>query len=302
MNTTPIEVPDACDVGRSPWLSLVMATVGRSDEPVVFVESLLLNEFADVELIIVDQNPDDRLSAAVEAATAGGLAVTWLRFGERNLSAARNAGVAIARGAVVGFPDDDCWYEPDVVAKVRTVLDGEPDIGVLVGMWVEQAGDATTDRYLLSGNDWRRFRGGHASSISLFWRKRILEELGCFDRRLGVGGWYGGGEETDVIMAGLARGVRMTYDPVVRVHHPFGVNPAQALPVSVVCRNARRRGRGTGALYAKHRLSAFVVVRGLVAPIVKSLLSFAPPTEVMKSACVCIGRLEGMVRWTLREK
>ncbi len=279
-----------------------MATVGRAHEPTVFVESLLRNRFAGVELIIVDQNLDDRLAVAVEAAKAGGLAVNWLRFGERNLSAARNAGIAIARGNVVGFPDDDCWYEPDVVAKVSEVLDSDPGLGVLVGMWVEQAGGTATERYVLSANAWRQFRGGHASSISLFWRKSIIVELGGFDRRLGVGGWYGGGEETDAIISGLVKGVRMEYNPTVRVHHPFGVTTAKPLPIGVVCRNARRRGRGTGALYAKHRLSPLVIGRGLLAPLLKSILGFARPIDVIKNAFVCMGRLEGMIRWTLKER
>lgn len=45
-----------------PRFSLIVATIGRTAEFSVLLESLAGQETRDFELIVVDQNPDDRLS------------------------------------------------------------------------------------------------------------------------------------------------------------------------------------------------------------------------------------------------
>ena len=99
-------------------ISLVMATVGRVNEVAAFITRLEMQSSRAFELIIVDQNHDDRLVEIVKRAQAIGLDVRHLRFETRSLSAARNHGLSICRYPITGIPDDDCWYESDVIAKV----------------------------------------------------------------------------------------------------------------------------------------------------------------------------------------
>ena len=42
--------------------SLIMATLGRTDEPRRFLDSLESQTFRDFELILADQNDDDRIA------------------------------------------------------------------------------------------------------------------------------------------------------------------------------------------------------------------------------------------------
>lgn len=280
-------------------LTLVLATVGRVDEIGRLLQSLIAQTSSAFELVVVDQNSDDRLAPVLQAACGAGLAVTHLRQRPPNLSAARNLGLAHARGDVIAFPDDDCWYEPGVVAAVLAAFMHEPEWHGVVAEWVEQtqAHCGQPRDALLSHARWRRFRDGDASSISLFLRTDLLRQVGGFDARLGVGQWFGAGEEIDLILTLLSTGATLARCPAARVHHRYA--PVGHLRPDVNGRAVLRRARGTGALYAKHRLGWAVFVRGLLAPPVKALWPWQGLPGLRLALATSAGRLQGAVAWML---
>ena len=275
-------------------LSLVMATVHRADVVRRLIDSLVAQSDRSFELIVVDQNADRRLDPIIATARGMGVEVVHDRFVERNLSAARNRGLELARGSVSGFPDDDCWYGPRVVQGVSAFLHAHGEYDGVVARWHEQdpTGRAEHD---LSLDDWRRFRAAPASSISLFLRQAALAALGGFDARFGVSRYFGAGEETDLLLRALAAGRRIRYVPTIVVHHAFAGSPSG--PLAQACQRTRSRERGVGALYAKHKLPASVVVRGIVAPLVKPLLPPRSMRGIVNGLCTALGRIEGLVKW-----
>lgn len=281
-------------------LSLVLATVGRADDVGRLVTSLARQTLGDFELLVIDQNTDDRLQPYVLQAQRAGLAVQHLRMQPPNLSAARNLGIDKAQGDVIGFPDDDCWYEPGVVEAVKAAFLAHPDWQGMVAHWVEQSaaeGGAPPDT-LLSSAQWRRFRGGNASSITLFLRADLLRRLGGFDTRLGVGQWFGAGEETDLVLAALAAGANIGRCSSARVHHRFA--PAEQALAATPWRAMLRRARGTGALYTKHRLPLAVVLRGFAAPVLKGLWPWRGRHALAVALATSVGRLQGAWAWRFR--
>jgi glycosyltransferase involved in cell wall biosynthesis len=280
--------------------SLILATLGRTDDVDRAIRSLAAQTDRRFELIVVDQNPDDRLAPYVSAGAHAGLDIVHLRLDRSSLSGARNLGLGRASGDVVAFPDDDCWYEPDTIRAALSAFTSVPSIDGLIGHWVEQAaaGNGAPPLEALSTDAWRRFRGGSASSITLFLKRDLFSRLGGFDERFGVGCWYGAAEETDFILRALTAGAKLVSSPDIRVHHRFSKQPTGRLLES--CRKARQRARGTGGLYAKHRLEIWVVLRGLLAPIFVPLLK-ADFRRALYGLFVSVGRMEGMIRWHLRE-
>ncbi|MDP2881242.1 MAG: glycosyltransferase family A protein [Azonexus sp.] len=280
--------------------SLILATLGRTDDVGQVIRSLAAQSDRRFELIVVDQNPDDRLQPYLQEGMRAGLDLKHLRLDRPSLSGARNLGLSIASGEIVAFPDDDCWYEPDTIKNMLATFEVTPSLDGVIGHWVEQA--AAQNRIpkseLLSNADWRCFRGGNASSITLFIKRKLLTELGGFDERFGVGQWYGAAEETDFILRALASGARLQSTPDVCVHHRFSTLPAIRLLEE--CRNARKRARGTGGIYAKHRLDVWVVVRGLFAPFVTPLFK-ADLRSAFRGFFVSLGRAEGMTAWRRKE-
>ena len=210
-------------------VSLIVATVGRVGELERLLASLEQQSYRDFEVIVVDQNPDDRVAPVLSRHS--GLAIMYLRS-ERGLSRARNAGLRVARGVLVAIPDDDCWYPPDLLAQVVEWFASHPGLGLL-GMGVRTADGRRSGpnfpalpRECTKRNIW-----GCGVSTALFLRACVCRAVGEFDENIGVGSAsaYQSGEETDYILRAFTHGFRMWFEPSLTVHHPALDSPVRLL-------------------------------------------------------------------------
>lgn len=275
-------------------VSLVLATVGRTLELAHFIDHLARQSVRGFELIVVDQNGDDRLVPIVADAGARGIDVQHLRFTRRSLSAARNFGLRACRFPIVGIPDDDCWYEPTLIESVLEGFVHRPDAAVLVGHWVEGEPDSGFPEQI-PFEDFRRFRGGPTDSLRLFFRTELVRD-GGFDERLGVPLWFGAAEETDLVMRLLAAGHIVARMRTIRMHHPPKL-PDEFKGLREIFRRTRGYERATGALYYKHRLPIPVVARGLIAPVARAAINVGRPKRLVSEIASAVGRVEGLLRW-----
>lgn len=167
-------------------ISLVLATVDRTEELRRFFEHLNVQTYREFDVIIVDQNPDDRLVPVVKAYQQS-FPILHLRHIPRGLSRARNVGLEHVEGDIVGFPDDDCWYPPTLLEEVACFLREHSDVDVLV-----LSGGKTG---LISKIMDRLYRGKprRVSFLSLpnaermFLRAHVVRTVGKFDEDLGLG-------------------------------------------------------------------------------------------------------------------
>lgn len=275
--------------------SLILATVGRTAELNRLFDTLAAQTLHDFDVIVVDQNRDDRLLPILHRARYLGLIVRHLKHSPPNLALARNAGIAAADGQWLGFPDDDCWYEPQTIERILArVRHADRPQGV-IARWVEQ--DPAQPSGSLSWHRSSRFRDVPVSSITLFFRHELMDRIGGFDGRLGVGQWFGAGEETDIVLRALSAGARLAYEPQALVHHR--VDSSEPAASAIMRQAARRRARGTGAMYAKHKLPIWVIARGLLSPLIRPLARGALGSELAHGWAVAQGRLQGWLRWSL---
>lgn len=201
--------------------SLIMATLGRSDEIRRLFESLVLQQHQDFELIVVDQNEDDRVRRIVADFEAR-LDIKYLQSA-KGLSRARNVGLKAVTGEVVCFPDDDCWYRPETLAFVAGQLQADAQLGGVTGMSIDAQGRPSQGRWASEPLTMTRYNVWKcATSYTIFLRAAAVRAVGGFDEALGVGSGsrWGAGEEVNYLLGVLREGWRVVYQPELKIHHP----------------------------------------------------------------------------------
>ncbi|WP_300572706.1 glycosyltransferase [Phenylobacterium sp.] len=203
-----------------PFLSLVMCTIGETDRLPRLAASLVCQTRRDFELIVVDQSPPGRLDEFLA------LLPEWLDVqvvrSARGLSRARNVGLRHCRAGWVALPDDDAWYDGDLVEQLAVLFDRHTEYAVLTGVTRDEHGRLSNGAFLSSaaeigrGNVWRC-----GNSNGVFFRREAAQAVGGFDETLGVGSGtlFGAGEETDFILRILASGRKGRFLPDLVVRH-----------------------------------------------------------------------------------
>jgi glycosyltransferase involved in cell wall biosynthesis len=249
--------------------SLIMATVGRTVEVREFIGALQKQIFTDFELIVVDQNGDDRLvDLCREFSTS--FPVHHYRSPVRRNAHARNLGIAYAQGEIVAFPDDDCVYPPDLLQSVDEAFRREPRLNILTGASVCPTGERSSGRWFTTAgpisqaNVWTS-----VIEFNLFVQAGLLRALRGFDENLGLGSPFGSCEGPDLVLRGMAGGARAVFDPSKKAIHPEKV----LTPVAVA--RAFDYGAGMGYVMRKHRVKPSVYLTYFIRPFGGFLLNVA---------------------------
>jgi GT2 family glycosyltransferase len=213
---------------------LVVPTLGRSAELVRFLDALEAQSHQGFRLIVVvDQ--DGRAGLEPTLAPYRERISLQLVESARGLSRARNAGLRQVAGDVVSFPDDDCWYPPDLLQRVADTLERNPTWDGVTGRTVDESSHSSVMLWqkepalITRDNVWRT-----AITVTIFLRRTLVERVGFFDETLSLGSGtpWGSGDETDYVLRALASGFTLGYDPSIVVYHenpnpPFSRSAAQ---------------------------------------------------------------------------
>lgn len=113
---------------ETPYFSVVIPTYNRAHLIVKTIESVLAQEDADFEVVVVDDGSRDNTEEVVRGIRDARVAYYRKENGERG--AARNYGAARARGQYVNFLDSDDLLYPNHLAVARRFITetSEPEI------------------------------------------------------------------------------------------------------------------------------------------------------------------------------
>ncbi len=242
-------------------LSLVVASVERTIELQHLLGAFSAQTFRDFEVIVVDQNADDRLLPIV-AHYSSCFQVRHIRSAARNCSHARNLGLEAATGEIVGFPDDDCIYQEDTMARVMHAFSTHSKLTVLSGNAVSPVGRLINGRWSAEScpidekTVWTTVMG-----FTFWMRTDAAREVGGFDTAIGPGTRWGSSEEPDLVLRLLAKGYYGYYDASIGVLHPDKTLSAQAVA------RAFLYGAGMGRVLRKHSLKLSISLPYFIRPI-----------------------------------
>jgi glycosyltransferase involved in cell wall biosynthesis len=291
-----LDIPHQIQNTSGMKVSLILATKNRVEEVNRFIRSLPDQGYDDLELIIVDQNGDDRLQRTL-AESRIRARITHLRC-ETGLSRARNLGLAEATGNIIVFPDDDCWYPPGLLAQVISEFRCHPLVDGLTGRSEDGRGRASGGSFSRCEgrvdirNVWKR-----GISYTIFLRSSVCAAVGAFDEELGVGAQtpFGSGEETDYLVRAVKLGFNIRYRPDLVVFHPNARLYNQGHR-----RKAFRYGAGMGRVLSKHHYNLYFSLYNLMRPLAGAVLSLLT-LRLRKAAyhlAIARGRAFGL--WSLR--
>lgn len=142
-----------------------------------------------LEVIVVDNRSTDASPAIVARFPEARL----VRQPRPGAYAARNAGLAVARGQILAFTDDDCQVDRAWVRQAVACF-ADPAVGVVAGRILPRGAQGGVERYLADKREHdpgRTFKPDHppwAAGGNAFYRRAVFDQLGPFDADMISGG------------------------------------------------------------------------------------------------------------------
>jgi len=101
-------------LSKNPTVSVIIPTHNRGWILREAIDSVLAQDYADYELIVVDDGSTDNTREILEAC---GRDITVVQQSNRGVSAARNRGIAASRGQLLAFLDSDDLWLPQKLSR-----------------------------------------------------------------------------------------------------------------------------------------------------------------------------------------
>jgi glycosyltransferase involved in cell wall biosynthesis len=235
-------------------LSLIICTKNRAaqlSQTLAYVGQLRSN--ADWEVIIVDSgSTDDTPRVITDFLKSATFPATTTYEAQPGNGRGRNAGLALARGTIIAFSDDDCYLTPDYVDQVLEVFKAS-EIGFAGGRikLYDPSDYPITIRDLDSPQYFapRSFiPGGTIQGANMMFRRQVLDAIDGFDNAFGAGGLFSGDDVEACARASFAGWWGMySPGPTVAHHHGRKEKHVNALK--------RRYAIGRGAYLMKFSLN-----------------------------------------------
>lgn len=229
--------------------SLIVPTLNRHDDVERLLVSIAGQSCRDFEVIIVDQNADDRLGDLCRE-FARRMPLLHLKVESKGAARARNHGLGFAKGGIINFPDDDCQLTPGLLETVAALLKQNPDWDAVFGRAIDPVSKESSVTKFDSRAQWVTPGNVYQTTVefTMFARRSLFDEVGLLDENLGVGTFFGAEEGADFVLRALYRKKRLFYDPSLLFYH-----------VEKVVRydekdhvRAYEYGKGFGRLSVKH--------------------------------------------------
>ena len=267
--------------------SLILPTYNRFIEITAFLDSLSNQSYKNFELIVVDQNQNNKIDNLCENYH---YPITIIKSKTRVLSINRNIGLNHASGEIIAFPDDDCEYDPLTLEKILSFFNNNPDYNYYTCNTIDKYTQKSIFSGLSSNTEISKINFMRTGvSITIFTKEKAIKSF-KFDEQLGIGAKFGSGEESDLLLYLLKNKNKGKYISNDYIYHPN---------TSITKERASSYGKGFGAVFKKgitvyHFYQLFPLY---VLYLFKSLLNILVYKD--KKCCIAIlqGRISGFIQY-----
>lgn len=204
--------------------SLVIPTLQRNDELFKLLDTLMIQTYRFFEIIIVDQNENNLLSH-IDYKKRFLLERVIVVKPEKKLcaSAARNFGAKYAKADFLTFPDDDCWYDKNVLQLVNNILE-TTKADIVGGGSIDPNFKKSNTIFLNETKFISSSREIPKAGIeySIFIDRKVFEMF-KFDENISPGSKniYQAGEITDLLFFAFKKQKKIYYSSALIIFHPF---------------------------------------------------------------------------------
>jgi glycosyltransferase involved in cell wall biosynthesis len=211
---------------HSPVASLFSVVIcvrdGRPFLPALYESLAKLEEpKGRFEVVFVDDQSRDGTTEFLEDIAAGDHRVRVVRGRGVGLAAARNDGIANARGRFIALTDADVIPDQDWLVQIERFLSRE-GVRALEGVIAPWSSNRSPLIRNVQNQD-----GGRFMTANMVYEKALLDELGGFDERFRPPCFL---EDTELAFRTLDRGIDIPFVTDVRVRHrDVPLSPSAAL-------------------------------------------------------------------------
>jgi GT2 family glycosyltransferase len=212
----------------TPPVTVVISTYSRGDSIVATVRTILLNDYPNFTLRVVDQSADDVTAASLRP-FLDNPRMRYTRSATKGVSAGRNIGIGEAQSELIAITDDDCEVTTDWLWKLVDGFARDSRIGIVFGNVVPGSHDGTSgfipgysrhEPFVARGIHEKSQVEGLSACMGL--RRSLWQVLGGFDQMLGAGSPLKSGAESDLTIRALLAGYYVYETPDMTViHHGF---------------------------------------------------------------------------------
>ena len=154
-------------MGYSPLVSVIVAIYNI--EPYIrrCVDSVLAQDYQQLEIILVDDGSTDQCPAICDAYAQKDTRIKVIHKQNGGLSDARNAGLNVATGEYIGYVDGDDWIEPGMYGSmVRSCVEQQAQIAVCrYNRYLEKPADGTEKQEALNRSGMQNEKNAEKISI-----------------------------------------------------------------------------------------------------------------------------------------
>lgn len=209
-----------------PKISVVITTRNRVNYLKRMLDNLLLDEYPNREIIIVDGASTDGTAALLKS--YGDKITRWFSEPDKGEYDGYNKGLCIANGEIIKWMTDDDVLRPGSLCLAAEYFDAHPDVDIMFGMadfWKEVDGQPILVKEYIKNivpirlglRDWLRGEAVVYSPAS-FIRKRVFDKIGFFSAEYSC-------IDTEFFIRAATFGIKMgTIPQVILDYHLTGQN------------------------------------------------------------------------------